>query len=213
MSLNAPTNLASFENIIFDLGGVIIDVDYNLTAKEFSKLAGHDVSHVYNKKTQVNFFDKFETGKITCDEFHHELRTLLQLPDVSDEELDFAWNAMVLNLPSERINILRSLREHKKIFLCSNTNAIHEILITKALASFGMKSFDEIFHGVVYSHHVGMRKPHKEIFDYMIQKYKLNPERTAFIDDSPQHVVGASTCGIHAFHLDHGHHIGQIRFS
>jgi glucose-1-phosphatase len=119
-----------------------------------------------------------------------------------DEELLRAWNAMLLDIPKRRLDMLVKLRLHYRTFLLSNTNETHvEVIERELYHRHGVKNFSDYFERIYYSCRHGMRKPDAEIFRHILKKEKLKPEETIFIDDSIQHVKGAGACGIRAYLL------------
>lgn len=195
------TSVNNFKNIIFDLGGVILNIDYNLTIEAFKKLGIEDFKNVYSKAQQGSLFDDFETGKSSPAEFIEGLLSFTN-KSISPDKIIAAWNAMLLDLPEERIDLLATLRKKHRIFLLSNTNIIHYQAYSAYLQSaFGMSDFHSIFEKQYLSFEIGMRKPDREIFELVIRENNLAPAETLFIDDSIQHVEGAKLAGINAIHL------------
>lgn len=186
------------KNIIFDLGGVIIDIDYHLASAAFKKLGIVDFDNFYSKAKQSTLFDDFEKGIISNTQFRNTLRQYL--PDeISDRQIDDAWNAMLIGIPSHRIDFLQSLAKRYRIFLLSNTNKIHIDAFTSMNdEKFGKGYFESIFEKYYYSSVIGMRKPEAEIFEFVLAENKLIKEETIFVDDSIQHVEGALNTGLHA---------------
>jgi putative hydrolase of the HAD superfamily len=196
-----PVVPASIKNIIFDLGGVIINIDYQKTIDEFKKLSKVNSTIEFNQKNQSVLFDELETGRISNEAFREKIREHYQL-EASDAEIDAAWNAMLLDIPAERIALLRKLRKNHKLFLLSNTNAIHMIAFNKIVKdSFGMPALDELFDKCYYSHLVDDRKPNASIFERILQENGLTKEETLFVDDSIQHIESAQKIGIKTLHL------------
>ena len=194
-------NLLNIKNIIFDLGGVILNIDYQLTAKEFRKLGFADYNNLFTKLNQNKIFDLLETGKISPDFFLNELKKI-STKDISNNDLINAWNAMLLDFPKKRIEILKILKNKYRTFLLSNTNEIHLKAYNKTLFdTFGINDLSEILEKEYYSHIIGMRKPDLEIFEFVLNENNLIPEETLFIDDSPQHIDAARKLGIKAYHL------------
>ena len=192
---------ANIKNIIFDLGGVIINIDYQKTIDAFKKLSKADATIAFNQKNQSELFDELETGRISNAEFRQKVREHYQV-EGSDEEIDAAWNAMLLDIPKERIDLLRALRKDHKLFLLSNTNAIHLIAFNKIVQdSHGMPALDELFDKCYYSHLVDDRKPNPAIFERILQENNLQKAETLFIDDSIQHIESAEKVGIKTLHL------------
>lgn len=189
-------------NIIFDWGGVIINIDYNSTVEAFNKhQAKLDFADFYTKKNQRPVFDDFEKGVISPAKFRDAIRSEF-CATLSDEEIDTAWSAMLLDTPPERIELLKELSKNHRIFLLSNTNLIHENRIVGKLNTDLGFEFFSLFEKVYLSHHIGMRKPNENIFEYVIQDNKLDKSETLFIDDSIQHIQGASQTNIPSLHLN-----------
>ncbi|QCR25062.1 HAD family phosphatase [Pontibacter sp. SGAir0037] len=194
-------NLAQIKNIIFDLGGVIINLDYHKSIQELQRYCKSGRSIEYSQKAQSKLFDLFETGASTAEEFRAQLREEYDL-EATDEEIDAAWNAMLLDIPQERIDLLLELGKKYRIFLLSNTNAIHLKRFNEIVAhSFTIPSLDSLFEQTYYSHLVGLRKPDAVIFEQILQQHNLQKEETLFIDDSIQHIESARKIGIQTLHL------------
>jgi len=201
---------SDFKNIIFDLGGVILNLDYQLTIRAFEELGIPDFVASYSQRNQSALFDGFERGEIEPARFRDSFRRELNC-DCTDHQLDFAWNAMLLDLPSERVALLEELNESKRIFLLSNTNRIHVEAFEADIAQHhGMESLIGLFEEVYYSCDVGMRKPEERIFRMVMETNRLRADETLFIDDSPQHVQAARSCGIEAYHLTGGETIQDL---
>lgn len=192
--------IAPFENIIFDYGGILIDIDYNRTVEAFVKLSADEATRsVYSKAKQIPIFDQIETGKITKEEFLNELAEICKVPDASEEQLVGAWCAMLGDIQKERVDLLRELKNEKRIFMLSNINIIHEEFADHYLKERKeISDFYSLFEKVYFSHNIGHRKPDKEAFETVIRENNLDPSKTLFIDDSPQHIEGAKSCGLNA---------------
>jgi HAD superfamily hydrolase (TIGR01509 family) len=195
-------NLRDYNNVIFDLGGVILNLDYNQTVYEYKKhISNLDEDVFFGKEKQLPFFSDYEVGKISTSEFISEFRAYYKL-DISDEEFKRCWNAMIFDFPITRINLLKELRKlGKKIFLLSNINEIHEYAVERSFGKVSDGIFFDSFDHVYYSHRIGLRKPNYEIFDLVVSSNKLLKNETLFIDDSIHHVRGAEQFGIDAIHL------------
>lgn len=194
---------ASIKNIIFDFGGVILNIDYKLTERAFAELGLTDFAGIYSQATQKDLFDKLETGRITPAQFRAEIRKYIG--KATDEQINNAWNAMLLDLPEERIILLDKLRKTHRIFLLSNTNEIHYASFMAYMKDkFKRDIFSEVFEKAYVSHDVKMRKPDAEIFELVVCENKLKKEETLFIDDSIQHIEGARKVGLNAIFLEKG---------
>ena len=185
--------------IIFDLGAVILNINYQNTIDEFKKLGVKNPNSFYSKKTQTHLFNQIETGKISQKEFLLQLQK--ETSDASIQQVKNAWNAMLLDLPEERIKLLKSLNQNYAIFLLSNTNALHICEFKKKLGDNEYTEFYNLFDKVYYSHKIGFRKPQAEAFTIILNQNKLAAHEVLFIDDSPQHIEGAKKLGIQAYHL------------
>ena len=199
-----------FPNIIFDLGGVILNIDYHLTTQAFSKLGVHDFEKNYTQLGQSALFDAMERGEITNADFRNQLRQALSI-SANDSDLDHAWNVMLLDLPAQRLRVLAKLKESKRTFLLSNTNRIHVDSFEQSMKqAHGINDLSFLFEQVYYSCNVGMRKPEERIFRLVVEQNGLNPTETLFIDDSLQHIHGARAAGLHAYHLTGGETINDL---
>jgi putative hydrolase of the HAD superfamily len=190
----------SFDAIIFDLGGVIINLDYQLTIEAFKKLGIVNFEEMYTQAKQNNLFDDFETGKISSQHFINSLLPFLP-SGTSANKVVHAWNAMILDFPKKRLELLDQLNSKYRVFLLSNTNDIHLQAVNRSLANTTDRKLDTYFEKVYLSHEVKLRKPHKEIFELVCTEQNLNPETTIFIDDTIGHVNGANSIGLKGIHL------------
>jgi putative hydrolase of the HAD superfamily len=193
-----------FDAIIFDFGAVIIDIDYHKTRDAFEKQGIKNFDELFSKAKQNNLFDNLEKGLISEIKFRDELRAISGI-NLNDNTIDACWNSMLLQMPSNRVEMLKKLQLHKPLYLLSNTNSIHEKAFSAAIeGEYGWNSFKSIFQKVYLSHEIKLRKPDLEIFEKVLSENNLNPSTTLFIDDSPQHIEGARKAGIYAFHLQDG---------
>lgn len=204
--------MREIKNIIFDLGGVIINLDMALTIHEFNRLGSIlPFETLYTQAQQTELFSLFDKGEISDFEFFDRLRKELRY-EGPDEHMLAAWNAMLLDVPEHRLDMLVQLRQNNyKTFLLSNTCETHITAFENELyIEHGIKNFDDYFDAVYYSCRTGMRKPDKEIFEMVLEKNKLKPEETVFIDDSEQHVKAAGECGINAYLLPKGMEVSDL---
>ncbi len=195
------SNSMKIENIIFDFGGVIIDIDPMLTVKALEKLGFHDIKRLQSKDFYEKVIYKFEKGIDTPAVFHDKLRDYLQM-DLSDEQLDEAWNALLYDIPEERIRVIEQVKKHYPIYLLSNSNEIHYDLYVRDLQlRFGYREFDEVFDKAYFSFNIHLAKPHEEIYEFVINRHRLNPAKTLFIDDRIENIEGARKTGLRTFQL------------
>lgn len=192
----------TYDTILLDLGGVLIDVDYAATARAFRELGHPDPERLYSKAAQDKLFDGFETGVLTPPMFRDRIRDLLG-PALTDEQIDANWNAMLGSVPPERLDLVRRLRQRHQVLLLSNTNAIHVPAFEGIIArENGITDFKALFDGAYYSCEIGLRKPDAASYLHVLGRHDADPRNTLFIDDSIQHVIGAREAGLHAEHLE-----------
>ena len=200
---------ASVKNIIFDFGGVILNIDYKLTETAFARLGLKDFDTIYSQATQIELFDVFEKGLMSAAEFRKEIRKFIGT--ATDDQIDMAWNSMLLDLPEERIKLLDKLKTTYRTFLLSNTNEIHFSAFSSYMKDkFKRDIFSEAFEKAYVSHKVNMRKPDAEIFEFVVQENSLQKEETLFIDDSIQHIQAAKKVGLHTLFLEKGKTIVDV---
>ncbi|HPW63852.1 MAG TPA: HAD family phosphatase [Cyclobacteriaceae bacterium] len=193
---------AGIKNIIFDLGGVIINLSVEKTHQAFATLSGLPVTEIKTRVHHGAFFNEFEKGLISDEEFRQHLRESLNMK-VTDSQLDQAWNAMLLDIPLARIQLLEKLKATYNIFLLSNTNNIHLQFFNGIVRQLtGKPAIDYYFHGSFYSHLVKMSKPDAEIYQHVLSQHSLLPKETIFLDDNKDNLVGANKVGIHTFHVE-----------
>lgn len=195
--------LSKIENIIFDLGGVIVGLDESQTKEKFKNLLG---LVDYSNGAHVKHFHDIETGTVEPAEFRRNLRQLAFLNGKeypNDKDLDQAWNSMILKVPTKNVDLLRRLREDYNIFLLSNTNAIHlHYFMNHAFENdMDFVRFERLFKATYYSHKIGCRKPSREAYQIILDDHDLNPEKTLFVDDNLPNFSGAVDLGIRCFHL------------
>jgi FMN phosphatase YigB (HAD superfamily) len=188
--------MQQIKNIIFDLGGVIINLDIPATANAFQQLAKKYGNNDYSPNVEHPVFSEFEVGAITEQDFRNTLKTYIN-PMVSDNEIDTAWNAMLLDIPAERLELLLLLKNKYNTYLFSNTNAIHYTAFNQILLNaHGYSTLDTFFHKAYYSHIAKVRKPNVEAFQLILDENNLLAQETLFLDDTQMHLDGAAKLGI-----------------
>jgi FMN phosphatase YigB (HAD superfamily) len=204
VSLFLFQTMKDFKNIIFDFGGVIINIDYHRIVRSFEKLGIKNFEAKFSQLKQHHLFDDFEKGIISPEGFRNEIRTIANIP-FTDKQIDAAWNSILINLPQKNIDLLLRLKKSYRLFLLSNTNAIHEKAFTEMMfRDFGENVLEKTFERIYFSHNLHMRKPDEEIFNHVIKENDIVPSETLFIDDSPQHIEGAKKTGLQTFLVENG---------
>lgn len=202
----------SKEAIIFDLGGVLLNLDYDLTEKAFISLGMANFGESYSQLQQVNLFDRYEIGEISSFHFVNRLLDLLP-PGTTANQVVHAWNSMILDFPVERLKQLEALSQEYRLFLLSNTNDLHIDAVRRSLEkTVGHKNLEQYFEKTYFSSAIGMRKPDSKVFEFVCSENNLDPSKTIFIDDSPQHIEGAKLAGIEAFLLEKGQDVFELSF-
>ena len=192
--------MQEIKNIIFDLGGIFLNIDFSKTEKAFADL-GVQFNDFYSQHHASELFELLETGKISPEEFHDSFveETGLHL---SYEELKNAWTALLVDFPIERLQWLQEIGKRYKIFLFSNTNKIHYDVFTEMFhEQTGFEDFNRLFVKTYYSHEMGLRKPYPESYLYILNEQQLRPEETLFIDDTLKNIEGAKQVGLQTIHL------------
>ncbi len=192
---------AKIKNIIFDLGGVILDIDETIVYKELEKM-GISTSELAHSKEFIDIMSKFDTGIYTAPTFRKKTKTLLGQEKMTDQRFDAIWNAMLLDIPRERIEAIEKVKKHYKIFLMSNSNVIHYDLYVRDLQlRFGYHEFDELFNKSYFSFAEHLEKPDPRFFELILDHEGLSPEETLFIDDTAANIEVAKSLGIKTYHI------------
>jgi len=201
---------AKINNIIFDFGGVILNLNESLTNAALCKLIECESNELYEKLNSSNIFYDFECGKISPQIFINHVKSISAKP-ISDKQVVDAWNAMLLDFPQKHIELLLQLKSKFRTFLLSNTNAIHEAAFTQNLINQSSRyTIYDMFEKVWYSHELGLRKPNHDIFLEVLSQANLKPENTIFLDDRLDNITAASEVGLHTIHITKENGILQI---
>jgi len=192
------------KNIIFDYGNVIFEIDFVRTQNALLQLGITDVQQFFAHKNHNEIFNDFETGSITPAQFRDKIRQAANNPSLTDEQIDSAWNSLLIGVPSPAVHdTLLKVKEKYRTFLLSNNNEIHYNWIVDYLKrEYNVADNNHLFEKAYYSQQMFLRKPNVEIFEQVIKENNLVPEETLFIDDSPQHLVGAKQAGLNTLLMD-----------
>jgi glucose-1-phosphatase len=201
--------LKNTDAIIFDFGGVLINIDYQATIDAFKNLGIGDFDQLYSQASQSDLFDAIETGKISAQRFINGLLDFLPKGTTPNQVIQ-AWNAMILDVPSSTVELLESLQGKYRLFMLSNTNSIHLDYALLQWKKTSSKLPADLFEKVYLSYEMGMRKPNPEIFEFVCTEQKLDFERTLFIDDSIQHIEGAASIGLKTTLIAPDYSLGSI---
>lgn len=185
----------AFKAVLFDLGGVLIDIDYHATERAFEELGVSDFKERYTQLAQNELFDRFECGEISPQHFVNLVLPFTQ-SGTSPNQVVAAWNAMLGSFPLEKIRLLERLSTTTPLFMLSNTNELHWIEVKRAWQKVTTQPMQHFFSAIHLSHEIGKRKPHPETFVWVCQQMGFEPADVLFIDDSPQHIEGATQAGL-----------------
>lgn len=192
--------MQNIKNIIFDYGNVIFHIDFTKVQQAWKQLGINNADKFYGHREQDPVFNLLERGEISVEDFRNRIRELSGKPELTDEQIDGAWNTIFLDIPKGNHELLKKVKEKYRTFLLSNINAIHYDYVHSYLQKeFGMANNDDLFEKVYYSHLVGKRKPDTEIFEQVLSENNLDPAETLFIDDSPQHLETAQKLGMQTY--------------
>lgn len=202
--------MSEIKNLLLDLGGVVLNVDYHKMVDIFKEYGVINFDKHFTQAKQVEIIDKFEEGKCTIEEFRNGIRDLVKV-NLSDEQIDNAWFSMILDLPKERIELIGLLKLKYNVYLFSNTNELHiELLKKRYEEEFGFDIFQMLFTKAYFSNEIKMRKPHPESFEWLLKDAGIKADETLFIEDSPQHIEGAKKVGLNTYWLTGGETINDL---
>ncbi len=188
--------MAAIKNIILDLGGVLLDIDYQKTEQAFIDLGFSNFNEMYSQYSADDIFSRLETGHISNEDFYEYI--ISKAPKrITEAEVRDAWNAMLLDFRIESLQFVKKLRQNYKLFLLSNTNAIHlEAFGSILMQQINEPSLDPFFDTVWYSHKIGLRKPNADVFEFVLKEAGLDKTETLFVDDSYNNIDSARQVGI-----------------
>lgn len=184
------------KNIIFDLGGVLLNIDFKKTFEAFKALGVENIEEMYGQHHANALFKNLETGSISEEDFFNAIRKYVP-GNVADAQIEHAWNAMILDFRMGSLAELEKLAGSYKLFLLSNTNSIHLRRVKEVFTSeTGKPLLDEYFSRSWYSNLLGLRKPDDDIYEFVLKEEKINPAETFFIDDTKENIEAAINLGI-----------------
>ena len=190
-----------FKHIIFDLGGVIVNIHLQRAFKAFATLTGFAEDDLHNIAVSSEVVKHFEKGLLSSNAFRNSLRQIFR-QDTPNKELDAAWNQAILDIPHERLGLLDKLSKRYQLFLLSNTNPIHLKAVHEALhKASGVKELHHFFTKTYYSFQTGHLKPEARAFKAILYENRLMPEETLFIDDTIANIKAARSLHIHTLHV------------
>ncbi|MEI6586380.1 MAG: HAD family phosphatase [Sediminibacterium sp.] len=189
------------KNIIFDLGGVLFNIDFKKTEAAFVAIGVENFSEMFGQHHSNDLFIQLETGAISPNEFYDAFRTNTQLA-LTNDQIKTAWNALLIDFRLPSLEWLKSIKNKYRIFLFSNTNQIHyESFLETYFNQTGKTDFNDFFEKAYYSQEMGLRKPSLEPFIQILENHGLVAAETVFIDDTLKNIEAAQQVGIQTIHL------------
>ena len=205
--------LSGIKNIIFDLGGVLLEIDHARVEKTFEKLGLKNFREIYSHAKQQRLFDDFEMGKITSAAFRANVKQYFAYK-VTNEQLDSAWNSILVGMPKSSLELLQSLKGKYRLFVLSNTNEIHLKHYAKLLQrDHGVNDLAHLVEKEYYSSKLGKRKPDSGIFNVIVEENRLVASETLFVDDTREHIDGAEKAGLRGFWVEKMGMVGELSFN
>ncbi len=191
------------ENIIFDLGGVLLTLDMDRTHDAFAKLGWKEEDWKGIAQSGDPIFKNLEIGLDSPDQFRRNIRKILP-GNPTDAEIDLAWNAMLVDFPSGTAEYLTELRKRFKIYLLSNTNEVHVLRFCAIFEQTHGYPLHQLFEKCYYSNEIGYRKPNPEAFQVVLEDARLDPRKTLFVDDLKPNTDAAAYLGMQVLHIEPG---------
>lgn len=191
------------ENIVFDFGGVLIDLDFQRLLKAFKRIGFNDIESQLQTYEREGIFQKYELGEMTTDEFRMAIREKSNIT-LTDSDIDDLWNLMLVKIPAEKLDFILSLRNNYNVYLLSNTNSIHWDYACKNSFNYKGLGIKDFFIRTFLSYEMHLAKPDKAIYERMLCEAGLVPENTLFIDDSEINCTVAKQLGIQVHHYQIG---------
>lgn len=185
-------------NLIIDLGGVLYAIAPEKSVAAFRKLIPPKFleSLPEAEKHQIGshpIFFEMEKGTLDPATFRDSMRRELGV-EASDQEIDDAWNALLMGVIPGRIADLKALSSRFRLVLLSNTNLIHAWQYAEAV-----KPLFACFEHVYLSYEMGMRKPDREIYDTVLRESGMIGSESLFVDDSEANIEGGQQAGLQTF--------------
>ncbi|MGN0187641.1 MAG: HAD family hydrolase [Paludibacteraceae bacterium] len=180
--------------LIFDFGGVLINLDRQRCIDAFVQLGLRDIDRLIDNYAQAGIFAQLENGDITTDEFHNGVRQIVGKP-IDDHDIDAALNAFLLDIPDAKLALLRDLHRHFRLLLLSNTNAIHFPHCVNTQINAKGYTLNQLFDKCYLSYKIHLSKPQPDIFRFLLENEHITADECLFLDDSARNIDTAKSLG------------------
>ncbi|KAK8864851.1 hypothetical protein M9Y10_010378 [Tritrichomonas musculus] len=201
--------MSKIKTIIFDLGGVLIDLDFKDSLDAFTKAGFKDIERRVCQFSRDGAFSQYELGLISTEEFRDFIRHEITQP-MNDQEIDAMWNKILIDIPHDKLDFILELRKKYTVYLLSNTNELHWIYSCDCMLKHRGLTANDYFDKIFLSFKMHKAKPQSPIFEEMIKETNLVPDEALFIDDSEANCKTASSLGIHTYQYRIGEDISVI---
>lgn len=202
--------MLSVKNIIFDLGGVLLNIDFNRTYEAFKMLGAADLKAQFTQYTSDELFEALEMGTISETNFFSAIQEKCD-PGTSFEQIRNAWNAILVDFRLESMHFLSDISNKYNLYLLSNTNSIHVTAFHQIFKEqTGKDNFDAYFKEAYYSNVIKKRKPYPATYQHVLELARINAGETLFIDDSKNNIDGAKEAGLYTYLLGKDERIEKI---
>lgn len=191
-------NFNNISTLIFDLGGVLLNLDKPRCVANFEKIGIHVMEDLLSLTHQQGFILDFELGNITTSEFRNRLRGYADR-EVTDQQIDAAWNSFLVNIPNEKLELLKQLKTKFKILMLSNTNDLSFNHTVDTMINVNGNRLEDYFDKCYLSYKLHLAKPHREIFDYLLKDAGVKAENCLFIDDGASNIEAAKALGFNTY--------------
>ncbi len=199
----------SIKTIVFDLGGVLIDLNFQRALDAFAQAGLKDIAHEVQSFSREGIFMDLELGNISTQDFFEAIQKKAGY-SLSIEQIAEYWNLILLDIPQEKLELIRELKKHYTVHLLSNTNEPHWEFIRKNCFEKDGYQLSDYFEKVFLSYEMHLAKPDKAIFEQMLAEAQLVPEETLFIDDSEANCHEASKQGVIVHHYQIGEDLKKV---
>ncbi|AFL85866.1 haloacid dehalogenase superfamily protein, subfamily IA, variant 3 with third motif having DD or ED [Belliella baltica DSM 15883] len=196
-------SIKNIDFLLFDLGNVIINIDYQFTINELNKILPKEKNRLPNSFFPSQFHKQYERGHISTKEFRSAVRNHFN-EGWSDDQIDNIWNSLLKDIPRERIQLIRKLRKDFGLAVLSNTNELHIKKLNDILKlEHDISSLHPLFDQVYFSHELHMAKPDMEVYEEVSKRLNTSPEKILFFDDLQENIAGAQKVGYQTQIIDH----------